>query len=144
MMPPTVIVPSKPPSCIDSDLRSRLTTALLTSSVVHDIHKFLLSSCKSTGWLEKVRERTLQLLRNGDCVTYDEVLKILIAEARGKDISKDAVGHLRQGTNERLIHEGGKQKEVDIRIPKETIAPGVEVVRKALDKVVKIESSKGS
>lgn len=141
---PTVIVPFKSPSCIDSDLRSRLTTALLTSSVVNDIHKSLLSPCKTTGWLEKVRERTLQLLRNGDCVTYDEVLEILIAEARGKAISKDAVGHLRQGPNEPLIREGRQQKVVDIRIPKEIIAPGVEVVRKALDKVVKIESSKGS
>lgn len=138
-MPRVVVIPSNPPSPIPSDLRTALTTALLATSAVQNIHQTLLSSCTSTGWLDKAGERAVQLLKNGECATYDEVMDVLIAEARGKACSEEIEGIPRRRINNGISHGKGKQKELDIRVPERTIAEGVKVVKEALDRVVKIE-----
>lgn len=160
-MAPLLTVSSSPPSPLTSDLRSDLTSVLLSTSAIQDLHTILLSSCQSSGWLDAVRERALQLLRNGECRTYGEVMEVLVREVRRRtsDDVKQPRGVLgvgqqenngfassdrvngsdkgRDGTGD-STSRSASQKQVDIRIPEKVIREGTKVLREALDKTIGI------
>lgn len=132
-MAPPVSIPPIPPSHLSSELRSSLISALLSTSMVPVLHSTLLSSCQSSGWLDAVRERTMQLLRNGDCGSYSELMEILVQESRGR--GSEINGSTDSSEN---------QQKTDIKIPERVVADGMRKIKEALDKVVEIENAENS
>lgn len=134
-------VPYPSPSPLTSDLRSSLTSALLHTSSIVDLHATLLSSCQSTGWFDAVRERAVQLLRSGECSTYSEVMAIIRAESRGKRGEFSGEKRLRRtrDVSSHGMNDGyGMQKEVDVNIPQSVITEGQALVKLALAPLVKV------
>lgn len=128
-MPRTLRIPAHVPTPLPAPLRTATTTALVAASAIPTLHSALTCACQETRWLDAVRERSLQLLRSGECVTYGEVMGRILREARGVDDSgvEDGEG-------------GGKEeKKVDVRVPEGVVREGVRVVREALEAVVVVE-----
>lgn len=70
-------------------------------------------------------------------MTFGEVMDVLVAEARGKACSD------RPRITNGLGNDKGKMQDLDIRVPEDSVAEGVKIVKRALDKAVKIEGSEG-
>jgi len=131
-MTPTLTIPAYPPSPLPATLRTATTTALLSASAIPTLHTTLTSACQETHWLDAVRERSLQLLRGGECATYAEVMGRVLREARG-------VGGMVNGDGDGGGREGGIERRVDVRVPERVVREGVRVVREALERVVVVE-----
>ena len=98
-----VSVPFPPPSPLPPDLRQSLLSALLSTSAISRIHISLLSACQASGWLDAARARALQLTRNGESLSLDEVMDIMLKEAKigaeradeipaGQSVERDVYG----------------------------------------------------
>ena len=162
-MAPTLIIPPNPPTPLSQPLRTDITNALLATSTIPTLQTMLLAECHEIGWLDTVRERALQLIRTGECVTYGEVMGKVVGEAKvwgtaderdGKLVNgiqhsatgKSGVernGAAKNGINSAIKNgvgkEVGKDTKADVRVPDKVVREGVRVVKAALDKVVKIE-----
>lgn len=69
-----------PPSPLPPKARDLIISTLITTSAVKNLNSTLLATCQSTGWLDAVRQRALQLLRSGECTTFREVMDVLTRE----------------------------------------------------------------
>lgn len=146
---------SRPPS-LTPEIRSALLTALMSSSAIPKIHTTLLSSCQSTGWLDAVRERALQLLRSGECTSYREIMAVLRDEVRaplpqaneaggggggqedGNNAGERGRVRRRKGGREEEEEEEEEYRVINVRIPAKVYNDGVRAVRKALEAVVDV------
>lgn len=164
-MAPRVSVPRHPPNRLTPDLRVRLISGLLSSGAIQNLNSTLLSSCQVTGWLDAVRDRAIQLLRSGECSTYEQVMAALQEESKGRGIEKTAAEKRANGYSNRALANGGqasdgeregaerdwreydtddgrvKEKRVDVTMPKKVIEDGKKFVKEALDQIVVIEDS---
>ena len=75
----------------------------------------------------------MQLLRNGDCGSYSELMEILVQESRGR-------GSEINGSTD----SSGNQQKTDIKIPERVVADGMRKIKEALDKVVEIGNAENS
>ena len=83
-------------------------------------------------WLDKIRERSLQLFREDETRSYNEVMRMLIEEATGKRNGSQQKEGQRSKSEERA-------KEVDVKIPEKAIDKAIQIVSEGLDNVVQFE-----
>lgn len=86
-------------------------------------------------WLDKIRERSLQLFREDETRGYDEVMRILVKEARGERDGTE------QKEGQRGKSEGGKK--ADVEIPEKAIDAAIKIVSDGLENVVEFEGQGG-
>ena len=105
----------------------------------------------------------MQLLRNGDCSTYDQVMAVIIAESKGNQencseeerLQKDGASVMLAIDGQEILDgDQGKQdlegykkglndgrrelKRIDVKIPESIITGGQTLVKLALGQVVKV------
>ena len=79
-------IPYPPPVPLSLELRNSILATLLHTSSIKKLNNQLLADCQATGWVDAVRERTLQLLRTEKGATYEEVIDVLMNEVwEGRD-----------------------------------------------------------
>lgn len=126
----TVTITPSIPSPLPTDLRHQLTSALLSASAIPTLQSTLYTKCEETGWLDAVRKRAVQLIREGEevgeGVAYEEVFGRVMGEAKAK--GRESGGG-----------KGHGEGKVDVRVPEVVVNEGTKIVREALEKVVVIE-----
>lgn len=91
-----------------------------------------------------MKQRTLQLLERKEYRQWEDLLGVIVREARGveeQEEDDDADGEYREGKGKR--NEAGRderEQKVDIRVPEKAIAEASKVVKGALEeKEVELE-----
>lgn len=132
MRPPRILVPNPPSAPLPPTLNAKITSALLShTNCIPKLQKSLVTECRDVAWLDKIRERSLQLFREDESRDYDEVMRILVEEARGeKDRSQQQ--EVQRGKSE-------KGKKVDVTIPAKAIDEAIKIVSEGLDNIVEFE-----
>ncbi|KAJ9637743.1 hypothetical protein H2199_007234 [Coniosporium tulheliwenetii] len=89
----------------------------------------------AAGWTTALRTRIAQLLRNGECATYEELMARVLREARGEAGGQNGVnGH----GGENGDAEGREGERVEIKIPERAVREGVRAVRRELEAVCEV------
>ncbi|KAL8688547.1 MAG: hypothetical protein Q9218_005573 [Villophora microphyllina] len=140
-----IVVPSHTPKPLPNHLRTELTSALLSESAIPTIQSALSDECREAGWMDALRQRAKQLIRNGNAVTWQEVVNKLANEVKGGlDNRPNAPGGLRRGyTSEgsRSTVDQSADKTVKIEFPEIATERGIKVVRNALENIVEVENT---
>ena len=113
-------------------LFSDIASALLSAGAIPRIQAALLHELQACGWTGSLRAFVLDLIRTGECSTYDEIMTRVLAEARGDDATSPAGEH-----GERA--RGRSSDDGAIRLPDKVVREGLRVVRKELDDVVDVD-----
>jgi len=122
---PTTTSPTVPPA-----LHNALLSALLHSGSTDRIKTTIADNLSAAGWTENLRTFIQELLRSGECTTYNEILARVMEE----------VG-LPQRENGANGHGASKAKSVDennLRIPDNVVKQSIGVVRGEIEKVAEI------
>lgn len=98
-------IPYPPPNPLTLDLRDKIIHFLLAAGFVKTLNNELLQACQTTGWLDAVRQRTLQLLRSEQCATYSDVMDVLMREI-WNDWEKDSQ-HIKEISRSQSLVSGG-------------------------------------
>jgi len=118
-----------------ASLRNDITSALFSQTeAIPTLQKTLLSECEKGGWLDAVRERSLQLLREDEGRAYMDVLVMMVDEARGHGEGGKSTGEAAKSGRVR-----GGRREVDVKMPERGVNEGARVVRDALEGIVAFE-----
>lgn len=143
---PPILIPRTPTSPLDPTLRTSLQAAILNPQTIKTLRNTLETETQADAWQEKVKQRTLQLLEQKEYRQWEDLLGVIVREARGveeldDDDDDDADGDYREGKGKR--NEAGKderEQKVDIRVPEKAIAEASKVVKGALEeKEVELE-----
>ena len=123
-------------------LQSDIASSLTASRGAHRIEAVLRHSLQSSGWTDNLRAYCLDLLRSGECSTYDELMARIVKDSRpsedgdkttdginGTTVNGDADGHI---GGPRSVEEGG------VLIPQSTVKEGLRVVRNELEEICEI------
>ena len=91
-----------------------------------------------------MKQRTLQLLKSREYWKWEDLVGVIVREARGVDEEEveEEVGHEGQGGKETGMNgrrNGGGGEEVDIRIPEKAVTAAAEVVKGVLEEKVEFE-----
>ncbi len=131
------LAPASTPVPLPPTLHSTLLSALLAQpTAVPRIQATIAHELSAAGWTSALRTRVAQLLRSGECTTYEEVMARVLAEARGEKVGGGANGiNGHAGTNGEVDGEGGK---VEIKIPEKAVREGVRAVRRELEAVCEV------
>ncbi|EON70038.1 hypothetical protein W97_09306 [Coniosporium apollinis CBS 100218] len=115
-------------------LHSTLLSALLAQpAAVPRIQSAISHELAAAGWTTALRTRIAQLLRNGDCATYEELMARVLREARGDAGGQNGFnGH--GGEN----GDGEAGERVEIKIPEKAVKEGVKAVRRELEAVCEV------
>ncbi|MCJ1393535.1 hypothetical protein MMC18_006410 [Xylographa bjoerkii] len=137
-------VPIPPGGTLTTPLRSQLNAALLSTSAIPTIHAALLHECQASGWLDLIKARVLDLLRSGECVSYGEVMAVVLREMKGNG-RMDGEGSfaVKKENGVNGVNGAGSGKGA-LRVPERVVEEGVRVVRGCLEEVVDIEGEEGS
>ncbi|KAL9065509.1 MAG: hypothetical protein Q9157_007449 [Trypethelium eluteriae] len=126
-------------------LQSDIASALTASRGVKRIESTLRHSLQSTGWTDNLRTYCLDLLRSGECSTYDELMTRIVKDSRpggkGESDGKSADstnGTAFNGETDRQIGGPRSVEEGGIQIPQTTVKEGLRVVRAELEQVCEI------
>ncbi|KAI9810531.1 MAG: hypothetical protein M1827_006204 [Pycnora praestabilis] len=158
MSSPHITLPSSttysPTTTLPTPLRSSLNSALLSSGGITRIQASLIEHLKASGWMEAVRERCVELLRNGECVSFGEMMGTIVAEVRAgveqggegrvdgsEELNEDTTssGNTNgKATTDGVTRRGGRQQQPGLAIPAPVIKAGLSIVRKEIDDVVDI------
>ncbi|KAL9027489.1 MAG: hypothetical protein Q9196_003991 [Gyalolechia fulgens] len=140
-----VIVPAHTPKPLPNHLRAELTLTLLSTSAIPVIQSTLYNASRDAGWTDLVRERAKQLFNEGEPLSRQEVLDLLIKESHPKTHGrKRNPGGLRRVGQPR--DSGlGKAKPTDnlvrIRFPDRAVMEGKEVIKQALENIIEVEGT---
>ncbi|KAL9579428.1 MAG: hypothetical protein Q9212_005117 [Teloschistes hypoglaucus] len=139
-----IVIPAHTPKPLPYHLRTELTSALLSESLIPIIQSALSDGSRDAGWMDSVRERAKQLIRSGDATTWQEAMDKLPKEARGvTDNQPTVLGELRRGQSDNEIRttpDPTVNKSVNIKFPEHVMKQGIQVVRNALENIVEIEN----
>ncbi|KAF2838053.1 hypothetical protein M501DRAFT_850530 [Patellaria atrata CBS 101060] len=125
---PSTIPPTHP---LPPNLHTSLLSALLTAHSIPAIQSALLTSLSQTGWTTNIRAYILELLRSGECGSYNELMAKVLEEAVGKQ-SEDMNGKEGRVNG---VGNGEAEGETGIRIPEKAVQAGIKAVRQELEKV---------
>ncbi|KAL8815290.1 MAG: hypothetical protein Q9191_008474, partial [Dirinaria sp. TL-2023a] len=132
MRPPKILVPTPTSAPLPPKLNAKITSALLSQTTcIPKLQESLVAECQNVAWLDKIKERSLQLFREDEDRDYDEVMRILVEEARGgRDETRQKEGQ--RG-------ESGNGKKVDVTIPVKAIDEAIRIVSEGLGNIVEFE-----
>jgi hypothetical protein len=137
-MPSDTSTTTLSPEALEADLY----THLFDTSTLEDLHANLLSSLQRSGWTERIRSLSLELLRAGRCDHFDDVVDAVVALASGK--SHPAV-HLPDNDGGAVNGEGHDPdveaffENIDVKIPPAVVDQGVKAIKDALRPIASIE-----
>ncbi|PLB51260.1 hypothetical protein P170DRAFT_425508 [Aspergillus steynii IBT 23096] len=136
-------------------LEHDLLTHLASTTALEDLHSNLLCSLQRTGWTEKIRRLSLELLRAGRCDRFDEVVEAVVASAEGRGHALwDAEGNAHAQSQSQSQSQNGSEdgvldgsggagdaavRNLDVRIPSEVVEQGVRAIKEVLREVVVLE-----
>ncbi|KAF2809085.1 uncharacterized protein BDZ99DRAFT_521549 [Mytilinidion resinicola] len=141
-MPSTTTLPSTAATApLPPVVQNALYSALMTSRSIPTIQATLTHELQASGWTTNLRAYIQQLLRSGECATYNEVMAKLMEETRvRKDYQNGVVNGNGVGNgNANGNGEGGRTvEEGGILIPEKAVREGVRVVRRELERVLEV------
>ncbi|KAF9892411.1 hypothetical protein FE257_001519 [Aspergillus nanangensis] len=135
--------PSKSSNTSPETLESDLLAHLASTAALDDLHATLLCSLQRTGWTEKIRRLSQELLRAGRCERFDEVVEAVVASAEGRKhpvLVKEENGKNNNSNNgSNGDSADGFFDTVDVRIPEAVVQQGVRAIKEVLREVVVLE-----
>lgn len=139
LMPPArVIVTDPPPSPLSNDLRNELIGALFSQTkAIPDLQQALLAECEKSGWLSAIRERATQLIKEDDNRDHNDIVRMIVEEARQQGVRN----HARQGVRKPGNSTAQDPAVVDVRMPEQAVQEGTKIIRGAFDGIVEIEGT---
>lgn len=149
-------------SALTSSQTAQLTAALFSANSIPRIQAALQHSLQETGWTHALRAHVLNLLRSGECGSYDELMARVLEDTRqaGEDGNnnkddgekKETNGHAANGDKNKKngiagggggaaaagAETGAARTAASIRIPDEAVRQGIKAVRKEVETVCDI------
>jgi hypothetical protein len=125
---------------LPQNLVNDITTALLTANAIPRIQAVLNHELAATGWTANLRSFVLQLLRSGECTTYDELMERVLEEVRskpGQQMTEKSINGV-NGTGNSKVQSGKSVDEGGLLVPDKAVREGIKVVRKELEGVCEI------
>ena len=119
-------------------LQSDIASALVASRGIQRIEAALRHSLQSSGWTDNIRAYCLDLLRSGECSTYDELMARIVKDSRPGGDGKAADGVNGNGMNgDTDGHAGGPRsvEEGGVQIPQSAVKEGLKAVRTELEEI---------
>ena len=138
---PRVPVPNPLPRPVPRELRSLISQHLLDTGTIANFHATLLHHAQASGWIDALKQRSLELLRSGDCSTYGDVMKAIMEEAKSKQqgtMANGVTGDKRNGAGKNGLAGIVGGPKTDVKIPEVVTERGFEALRKTLEGVVDI------
>ena len=80
-LPPTKL-PTPTQRSLLTNLQTLPSTTTPSQTALHDLSDLLTDSLARTGWTDRVRALALELLRNGTCTTFPELLTEVLGRAK--------------------------------------------------------------
>jgi hypothetical protein len=146
MPAPNPLTPAHATAPLNPSVQNALYTALMTSRSIPTIQATLTHELQASGWTSNLRAYIQQLLRSGECTTYNEVMARVMAETNGNGgLKTNGITNGVNGTNG--VHgngngingvEGRSVEDGGIQIPDRAVREGVRVVRRELEKVLEV------
>jgi len=138
-MPTTKVnVSDPPPSPLPTSLRNDITSALFSQTeAIPTLQKTLLAECEKAGWLDAVRECSLQLLREDGSRSYKDVMAILVNEARDQGEGGKSTGDAAKNGKASV----GRREVVEVKMPEIAVEGGTKIIRDALAEIVEFETN---
>ncbi|KAL9012013.1 MAG: hypothetical protein Q9173_003184 [Seirophora scorigena] len=137
-----VIVPAHTPKPLPSDLRSELTSALLSNSAIPVIQSTLHQASQEAHWEGSIRERAKQIITQGQAAGWQEVVEMLVKEScKRPDNQSHVPGGLR---SLRRDHSGSAgptrspNEATSVTFPEQAIRAGKKAIREALDPLIEM------
>lgn len=123
-------------------LQSDIASALVASRGIQRIEAVLRHSLQASGWTDNLRAYCLDLLRSGECSTYDELMARIVKDAR-PGAKGEGDGKATDGVNGSAVngetdgHVGGPRsvEEGGVQIPQSAVKEGLKIVRSELEEV---------
>ena len=140
-----ITIPPQPR--LNPALRTQINSALLSHNAIPALHASLLHECQASGWLEQIRARVLELLRNGECVTFGEVMQVVMEETKGGNAGGAFMTKEKAEINgingKKEVNGKARGREsrgglMDLSVPAKVVEEGVKIVRGVLEQVVDI------
>lgn len=100
---------------IPPSLFSDITSALLSTNAIPRIQAALQNELDAVGWTSRVQKRVLQLLREEQCSTYNDVMTVILAEVKASAAGngKDDPDDDRNGDSDQDADADGDDNEDD-------------------------------
>lgn len=117
-------------SSLPPTTRNALLSHLQESNTIQQLNSLLTDSLTRTGWTERVHELTLELLRNGDCTGFGEVLN-QVTKSACQGLGATANGGTTNGVSDATM-------KIDVTIPQETIEKSVKFLKDEIDGVIEV------
>jgi hypothetical protein len=162
---PTISLPASLTSTtpqLPTATQRALISHLQSTSAIPDLSNLLADSLARTGWTDRVRALSLELLRNGSCDTFPELLEEVTRRAKipreansntnGKAEGKAEGATAANGTSTPTTGQGNQGAIVvskewsggpdglpDVRIPATTVDVGVTFLKEKIKDVVEVE-----
>lgn len=145
---------------LPSATQEALIAHLRTNTSIPDLSALLADSLARTGWTDRVRALSLELLRNGTCDTFPELMTEVMRRAKIPKSSTSAngqAGTMTNGTSTPTASQngpggmngagaitvskewsGGPDGLPDVRIPEVTVDAGVDFLKEKIKDVVEV------
>ena len=134
-LPSTVPSASDPPKAYKSlppSTQAALTAALLSANSVPRIESALTQALAESGWTANLRTYITQLVRSGECVSYADVMRRVMAAVQEGEDGGAAVA----ASSKVLVNGGSAEKDgPGMALPVEVLKEGVRAVRGEVEKV---------
>lgn len=144
-----ILIPRTPTSPLDPTLRASLQDAILKPKTIKILRKTLETETKAAEWQERVKQRTLQLLERKGYWKWEDLVGVIVREARGVEeeeeeggdgeVEREVEGEGKGKGNEAEEGGGGRGQRVDVRVPEKAVTEAAKVVRGVLEKKVELE-----
>ncbi|KAL9622196.1 MAG: hypothetical protein Q9160_003379 [Pyrenula sp. 1 TL-2023] len=126
---------SVPPKFLPHDARLAILDHLTKKDNLAPLTALLETQLTKEGWKDRVRELSLELLRSGECQTYEQVMAEVVRRAGGGAWGKEDADSKRIG--------GDRIDEIDVKVPKVAVEKGVKYVKASLRGAVEVVGEDG-
>jgi hypothetical protein len=117
-------------SPLSPSIINTLTTALGNSpTAIPTIETSLSEALSASGWTTNLRTYIQNLIRSGECATYNEVLAKVLGEVKVEGQG----GEKRNGAGVNGVKDG--EEKVDLGVKESVVREGASVIRRELEKV---------
>ena len=116
-------------SALPSATRNALLSHLQDSTTIPRLNNLLTDSLTRTGWTDKIHDLALELLRNGDCANFGEVLS---------EVSRRACQGINKSNGEANGANASNADSIDVKIPQEVIEKSVKFLKDEIEGVVDV------
>lgn len=127
---------STAPKALSYDMRLAVLDQLTKNNILRPLTALLDTALIENGWKDRVRELSLELLRSGECRTYEQVMAEVVMRAGG--------GVWRKDDGEKRRISGERFDDIDVKLPKEAVDKGATYVKAVLWDAVEVVGADGA